>query len=57
MQAGAYTVGYEVAAGLNGRAVAVGEDGGPVGGGFEVTITDEPPRLEVSGDGRVEATP
>jgi hypothetical protein len=56
VQAGAYTVHYEIAAGLNGKATAVDSDGGPVGGEFEATITDLPPRLEVDGSGQVKAT-
>ena len=42
--AGTYTVHYELAAGLNGKAKAVTDDGGPVEGEFVVTISDKPPR-------------
>ncbi len=51
---GTYTVKYEVAAGLNGKARAVTADGSPVEGEFVVTITGEVPRLEVNGAGKVE---
>ena len=53
VEAGEYTVAYEVAAGLGGKAVAVGEDGGAVEGEFEVTISDQVPRIEVDGSGNV----
>jgi hypothetical protein len=42
--AGSYTVHYEVAAGLGGKAKAVTADGGPVRGEFEATITTKTPR-------------
>jgi hypothetical protein len=51
--AGRYSVAYEVAAGLNGSAEAVSEDGGPVDGEFDVTISDRVPRIEVTGSGEV----
>ena len=54
VQAGTYTVHYEVAAGLTGRAKAVTEDGSPVAGEFVVTITDKPPRARVNDAGQVE---
>ena len=44
MKAGTYTVHYQVAAGLNGKAKAVTADGGPVKGEFVVTISDKPPQ-------------
>lgn len=51
---GTYTVDYELAAGLNGKAKAVGDDGSfPVGGEFVVTITDKPPRAGVNDAGQV----
>ena len=53
VEAGEYTVAYEVAAGLGGKATAVSEGGGPVDGEFEVTISDEVPRIEVDGSGNV----
>lgn len=56
--AGTYTVHYELAAGLNGKAVAVGDDGsGPVEGEFVVTITDKPPRASVDANGDVVIEP
>ena len=54
VQAGTYTVHYEVAAGLTGKAKAVTEDGSPVEGEFVVTITDKPPRARVNDAGQVE---
>jgi hypothetical protein len=52
--AGTYTVHYELAAGLNGKAVAVADDGSsPVEGEFVVTITDKPPRASVDDSGNV----
>jgi hypothetical protein len=51
--AGTYTVHYEMAAGLNGKAKAVTQDGGPVEGEFVVTISDKPPKASVSGNGKV----
>ena len=42
--AGTYTIHYELAAGLNGKAEAVTESGGPVQGEFVVTIADKPPQ-------------
>jgi hypothetical protein len=54
VQAGTYTLHYELAAGLNGNAKAVGEDGSPVEGEFVVTITDKPARATVGANGQVE---
>ena len=55
VQAGTYTVHYEIAAGLTGKAKAVTEDGSsPVEGDFVVTITDKPPRARVNDAGQVE---
>jgi hypothetical protein len=52
--AGTYTVHYELAAGLNGKARAVGEDGSsPVEGEFVVTISDKPPQARVDDSGNV----
>ena len=56
VQAGTYTVHYELAAGLNGKAKAVTRDGGPVEGEFVVTITDKPPQARVNSAGEVEIT-
>lgn len=54
VKAGTYTVHYEIAAGLYGKAKAVTADGSPVEGEFVVTITDEPPRARVNDAGKVE---
>ena len=54
VQPGTYTVRYEIAAGLYGKAKAVTDDGGPVEGEFVVTITDKPPRARVNDAGQVE---
>jgi hypothetical protein len=54
VQAGTYTVHYELAAGLTGKAEAVTEDGSPVEGEFVVTITDKPPRARVNDAGQVQ---
>ena len=56
VQAGTYTVHYELAAGLNGKAKAVTRDGAPVEGEFVVTITDKPPQARVNSAGEVEIT-
>jgi hypothetical protein len=51
VQPGRYTVGYEVSAGLGGRArLAAGSKGA---GTFRVRIGDEPPESRVGDDGRV----
>ena len=47
VKAGTYTVHYQLAAGLNGKAKAVTDDGSPVKGEFVVTISDKPPRASV----------
>jgi hypothetical protein len=57
IEAGTYTVHYELAAGLQGKAKAVTEDGSPVQGEFVVTISDKPPRARVNDAGQVEITP
>jgi hypothetical protein len=51
--AGTYTVHYELAAGLNGKARAVTDDGSPVTGEFVVTVSDKPPRASVDASGNV----
>ena len=53
VRAGTYTVHYEVAAGLQGKAKAVTADGSPVKGEFVVTITSKPPQTCVNGKGEV----
>lgn len=50
---GSYTLSYEVAAGLDGKAKAVTSTGEPVSGDFEVEITDEPPAARVNNKGEV----
>jgi hypothetical protein len=52
-RAGTYTVRYEVAASLTGKAKAVTSDGSPVKGEFVVTITSKPPDTCVTGSGKV----
>jgi hypothetical protein len=54
VQAGTYTLHYELAAGLSGKAKAVGEDGSPVEGEFVVTITNKPARATVGANGEVQ---
>lgn len=54
VMAGTYTVNYELAAGLDGKAKAVTAGGDPVEGEFVVTITDKPPRARVNDAGGVE---
>ena len=51
--AGTYTVHYELAAGLTGKAKAVTDDGSPVEGEFVVTISDKPPSARVNDAGQV----
>lgn len=51
--AGTWTVHYQLAAGLGGKAKAVSGDGGPAEGEFVVTITDKPPRATVDDAGKV----
>ena len=53
VQAGTYTVHYRVAAGLQGKAVAVTEDGSVPEGEFVVQITDAPPQTRVNDAGKV----
>ena len=53
VEAGTYTVHYEVAGGLQGKAKAVTGDGSPVEGEFVVTITDKPPQARVNDAGEV----
>ena len=50
---GTYTVHYQVAAGLQGKAKAVTADGSPVKGEFAVTISSKPPQTCVNGKGDV----
>ncbi len=53
VESGTYTVHYELAAGLHGKAKAVTADGSPVEGEFVVTITDQPPKTCVNDAGKV----
>jgi hypothetical protein len=53
VQPGAYTVEYEVAAGLNGYAKAVLSDKSPARGHFTVHISSAPATVTVHGDGKV----
>jgi hypothetical protein len=50
---GTYTVNYEIAAGLDGKAKAVTPDGGEVEGDFVVTIEREPPDVTVDAQGNI----
>jgi hypothetical protein len=52
-KSGTYTVQYQVAAGLQGNAKAVTNDGAPVKGQFTTTITSKPPQTCVTGSGEV----
>jgi hypothetical protein len=53
VQSGAYTVEYEVAAGLNGYAKAVLSDKSPARGHFDVHISPAPPPVKVQSNGQV----
>ena len=53
VKAGTYTIHYELAAGLNGKAKAVTSDGSTPEGEFVVTITDKPPKASVDDSGKV----
>ena len=53
MQPGTYTVHYRIAAGLQGKAVAVTDDGSVPEGEFVVVISDVPPQTRVDDSGRV----
>jgi hypothetical protein len=53
VRAGTYTVHYQVAAGLQGKAKAVTADGSPVKGEFAVTITPKTPETCVQGTKKV----
>jgi len=53
VRGGTYTVNYEIAAGLTGKAKAVTADGSPVEGSFVVTISTKPPEATVSPSGKV----
>jgi hypothetical protein len=51
--AGTYTVDYRIAAGLEGKAVAVTNDGSVPEGEFVVQISDVPPQTRVDDSGKV----
>jgi hypothetical protein len=53
VQGGTYTVNYEIAAGLTGKAKAITADGSPAEGSFVVTIDTEPPEATVEPDGSI----
>jgi hypothetical protein len=53
VKGGTYTVHYEVAAGLDGKARATTEDGEPVEGEFVATISTKPPQARVTESGEV----
>lgn len=53
VQAGEYTVRYRLAAGLQGMAVAVNDDGSVPEGEFVVVIDDAPPQTRVNDKGEV----
>ena len=53
VQSGTYTVHYRVAAGLQGKAVAVTSDGSIPEGEFVVVISDVPPQTRVDDSGKV----
>lgn len=53
VQPGTYTVRYRIAAGLQGKAVAVNEDGSVPEGEFVVQISDVPPQTRVDDSGKV----
>jgi hypothetical protein len=53
VQPGTYTVHYRIAAGLQGKAVAVTADGSVPEGQFVVVISDVPPQTRVDDSGKV----
>jgi hypothetical protein len=53
VQGGTYTIGYEIAAGQQGKARAVTDDGSDVTGEFVVTISTKPPQARVNDAGKV----
>jgi hypothetical protein len=57
VQAGTYTLDYQIDAGLTGKAKAVTSGGGPPTGSFSVQITDEPPQTRVNDQGEVVVVP
>ena len=53
VQGGTYTVNYEIAAGLTGKAKAITADGSSAEGSFVVTISTKPPKATVEPDGSI----
>jgi hypothetical protein len=53
IKGGTYTVNYQVAAGLTGKAKAVTADGSEPSGKFVVTISTKPPQATVNDQGQV----
>lgn len=54
VRGGTYTINYEIAAGLTGKARAVTADGSQPTGKFLVTISTKPPQATVNEEGKVE---
>ena len=54
---GTHTIQYQVAAGLNGKSVAVLAGGGTPKGSFKVTVSHQPSRSYVNDAGAVVTTP
>ena len=57
IKGGTYTLNYQIAAGLQGNAVAVTADGSPPEGKFVVTISTKPPQASVDDQGHVVTEP
>ena len=57
VEAGTYTLDYQIDAGLTGKAKAVTAGGGPPTGSFSVQISDEPPDTRVNDQGDVVVDP
>lgn len=57
LRPGPYEITYEVAAGLDGKAKAVGDGGIPPRGKFFGTISSKPPASRIAADGRTVITP
>jgi hypothetical protein len=53
VQPGVHKIAYRVAAGLNGKARAVGAGGAPVGGTFTVNVDSKPAQAIVTASGKV----
>lgn len=54
---GTFTVSYELAGGLDGKARAVAADGNPAEGEFVTTISSKPPKTRVTDSGKVVTEP